>query len=212
MPSINAFDAGKRQMNASKTFPERQPAEPQARQASSVGCLLLRRGGTDFQSVGPSLPDVEVRSRSGALCDPSGDQYPQVGSNKVGLHLRAVREGGVSPLWPQKLEAINGRDSRAARQNSPRLRVWREAAPCNPARGASGFPRSEGVRAFAARGCSSPLVPERNLQTRPFGWSRSHQSSSRVEDPKKVSAGPIDEATDRTGGKKLSECARFEGK
>ena len=67
MPSINAFDAGKRQRNASKAFSERQPAIPQARASSRVGCLLVGGRRPAMQDAGASIADVKGGSGSSAL-------------------------------------------------------------------------------------------------------------------------------------------------
>src|SRR5437870_4357149 len=95
MPSINASDAGKRQMNASKAFSTRQPAKPQTRPLSGVGCFLLRRGRTDFQDARSSIADDQSGSRSRALLNAQREQLWQIKNGKAGLHIRAVRTGGV---------------------------------------------------------------------------------------------------------------------
>src|SRR5262249_34943523 len=109
MPSINAFDAGKRQMDASKAFSERQPTIPQTREASGVGCLLVGGRVPAMQDAGPSIPNVKSGSRSSALRNSQRNQLWQSARSKAGLHGRAVRERGLRAVLPAQLEGINRR-------------------------------------------------------------------------------------------------------
>src|ERR1051326_3860162 len=90
MPSISAFDAGERQMNASKAFPEGQPAGPQARAVPSVGWLLEGEWRPQVQDPGTCLPNVEGGGRSGALRNSQRDEQRRCRCRKAGLHVRAV--------------------------------------------------------------------------------------------------------------------------
>src|SRR5580658_8689466 len=203
MPCITAFDAGKKKINASKAFSERQPAIPEARASSRVGCFLAGGRYPAMQDAGASIPNVESRGGDSPYFRSANSQQRCGPRGKTGLHVPAVCEGGVPAVLPTELEGINRGHIGADYQVASHTGVRQESASFNRSGSVAGFSRPESRGAVGQRSGAFALVSERNVQAGHVRWSDAQQSGGGVENSKKVSAGPGDAASDRRGGKHL---------
>ena len=190
MPRVNAFDAGKRQENASKAFPERQPASPQARASSCVGCRLVGGRQPAIQSTGALLADVQGGSGISSVRDAQGYQQRRDPDGEAGVHVRAVHQRRVPAVLPSQLEGIDRGHLGADRQIASHPGVREATAPCDPARGIAGLPRPEGAGFILQPGSPSAVVPEWGFQAGRVGRADAQQSGGRVENSEKMPAGP----------------------
>src|SRR5690349_18680836 len=87
LQGITAFHAGKRQVNASKAFSERQPAIPEARASSRVGCFVVGGRLPEVQSPGAQFAVDEGRCGGSSLVDSSDNQQRCQPDNTTGLHV-----------------------------------------------------------------------------------------------------------------------------
>jgi len=101
------FDAGKREENASKAISEGQPANPETRAASSVGCLLVGGRRSAVQAAGATIPNDKIGCGGSSLRHPSNHQQRSFTKDEAGLHLRAVRKRGVPAVLPTALEGFH---------------------------------------------------------------------------------------------------------
>ena len=122
MPRVNAFD-GKRQINASKAFPERQPANPKTRASSCVGCLLVGERQPEIQSAWALFAVGQGRSGGDRFRHSTARQQRRHTSGEAGLHVRAVRRRRVPAVLPSELEGIDRGHFGADRKNASGLGV-----------------------------------------------------------------------------------------
>ncbi len=97
---INAIDARKRQQIASKAFSEGQPANPQARASSNVGCFFLYMASAGDQRRSrrfSSASKGRSRGRSLLLCFERSTVGGSARSNPAGSHVRAVHNDVYLP-------------------------------------------------------------------------------------------------------------------
>ena len=128
MPCITAFDAGKKKINASKAFSERQPAIPEARASSRVGCFLAGGRYPAMQDAGAPIPNVESRGGGSPYFRPANSQQRCGPRGKTGLHVPAVCHGSVPAVLPSRLEGINYGHIEAGHQVSSHTGVRQESA------------------------------------------------------------------------------------
>src|SRR5450432_549537 len=211
MPSITAFDAGKRQRNASKAFSERQPANPQTRASSCVGCLLVGGRHPAMQDAGASIPNDKSGGGSSPLRRSTSNQQRRGPHDEGSLHVRAVYRQRVPALLPPKLEGINCRNFGADCEVASGAGACENSTSCATARGVAGPPRSKGVGPFVERGFPSAMVPKRDLQTCAVGWTCPEQSGERAKDSEKMSARTNDASTDGRGGGEIPWGLRPQG-
>src|ERR1700693_5435971 len=130
MPSITVFDAGKRQRNASKAFSERQPANPQARASSCVGCLLVGGRHPAMQDAGASIPNDKSGGGSSPLRRSASNQQWRGSHHESNLHVRAVHERCLFALLPPQLEGIDCGHFGADCEVAPDTGVWENSTSC----------------------------------------------------------------------------------
>ena len=200
MPRVNAGDAGKRQQNASKAFPERQPASTQARQTPCVGCRLVGGRRPAVQSAGALFADVEGGSGIDSLRYSPRHQQRRDPDGEAGVHVRAVYQWRVPAVLPSQLEGIDRGHLGADRQIASYPGVREATAPCDPAGRIAGLPRPEGPGFIFQPGSPSAVVPEWDLQAGHVGRADAQQSGGRVEDSEKMPAGPRSATAGGRGG------------
>ena len=208
MPSISAFDAGKRQRNASKAFSKRQPTSPQARASLGVGCFLVGGSQQALPSAGAFLADDQGGSGSGSLRNASEHQQRRNPDGEGSLYVRAVYQRRVSAVLPPQLEGIDCGHFGADRKITSRFRVGEVAASCSAARGVAGPSRPKGVGSFVERSLPLAVVSEWNFQACPVRWAGAQQPGSRVEDSEKMSARTNDASADGRGGNEIHRGVR----
>lgn len=150
-----------RHSNASKAFSERQPAIPQTREASRVGCFLVRGWRAAMSDIGTEFANVEVGGRSRTLLSASGNQQRHQQDDKAGLRVQAVCGGRVLAILPSQLEGINCGHIGADDQLTPDPRVWKTSAPRNSEGRPARLPRTESGGYFCQCGCAPEMVSKR---------------------------------------------------
>src|SRR5262245_24819914 len=212
MPNISAFDAGKRQKNASKAFSKRQPAIPKTRTSSGVGCFLVGGWKSPVQSHWARFADVESGGRSSALRDSSNNQQRSCSEPKTGLHVQGICRGSVLTVLPPHLEGINRKYLGTVNQNSSHFGAWKNSAPRGEARRAPGSSGPKSAGFLIQRSFPLAMVSQRDFQTRSFGWSSAFESRSRASNSKEVSTRTNDASINRRGGRKIHFDFRHSGK
>ena len=208
MPRTNAFDAGKRQQNASKAFPERQPTNPCARASSYVGCLLAGERLPEEQGIGALRADVEGGGGIEFVRDAPRHQQWRHSDRQAGTDLQAVHQRGVLAVLTPQLEGIDCGHFGADRKITSRFGVGEVAASCSAARGVAGPSRPQGVGSFVERSLPSAVVSKWNFQARPIRWAGAQQPGSRVEDSEKMSARTNNASADGRGGNEIHRGVR----
>ena len=110
----------------------------------------------------------------------------------------------VFAVLPPQLEGIDRGHLGADRQIASCPGVREASASCDPARGIARLPRPEGAGSYPpASVCPSAVVPEWGFQAGHVGRADSEQSGGRVENSKKMPAGPRDAPADGRGGESV---------